>query len=799
MKLKTTIILLGIVAALALFVQFYEKQKPSTDEWKLQAKKVFLEFKPKAVKKLEIKRDDGLVVLERIDSERWAMKKPLELRADTSEVNSILTELEFLTKIGTVEAEGGKAPDLASYGLEKPKVVASFWTSPTDKRTFLVSDKRAGGSEVYIKLDDSNEIYMVTGMLLKKLTKTISELRSKDVLLDIDPNAVDKVELRYASGERIECVKGGERWNVVHPVVDRGDNEKIMQIVYNLNALVIDKDDFITDEPEDLSTFGLDKPQITAILYQKGISQGVMLGHTRDNKVYAKRLEGSSVFFLKEMTIGLFKKTANELRAKKLVASLDPLYVTNCEIKTRDQTVKIKKTEQYDYMITEPVEVLADRDAFKDFLETIKKLEIQNFVDDAPEDLSPYGLHQPAAEITITIKDKEPVKIQVGNKDERGALCYVRRTGEAPVFSVKADKFYGPATKGYLAFRDRLMLEFNRDKAKKVVVERKDRRYVVSRVEGPKEKWEVSEPVKIEADEELINNLIWSLSFLKAEAHEAESPKDLRPYGLDDPRIKATIYYEKDVPLGEKPKEQEEKKEEDLFLAEKGAREPEIISKTLLIGNKVKEGLNVDSFAMIEGGTLVFHMSWTDVRYLEDDFASKVVFRFDSNSVNRLCLNFPEKEILYEKKAEVWEMLKPEKKQVISKEVDSILYSLKNLKADSIDTYKAEDLSKYKLDKPQITITLNDEGGEKVLVMSRPDEGRPYFAKASNSDFIFVVSNTHVQKLLKGKAIVDLKPSQPSVGAYSSPMGGGHGGGYSYPHSGNGHGSSGPPRGGHGY
>lgn len=620
MRLKTTIILLGIIAALALFVQFYEKKKPSTDEWKLQAKKVFLEFEPDRVSKLEIKRDDGLFVLERMDKGRWGIKEPLEQRADSSEVNSILTELEFLTKIGTVESERGKALDLAKYGLEKPKVVASYWTGPAEKHTFSVSEERAGGSEVYVKLEGAKDIYMVSGALLDKLTKTLSDLRSKDVLLDVDPNAVDAVALKYASGEVIECAKSGNDWKVVKPVVDRGDNEKIMQIVYNLNALVIDKGDFITDEPKDLSTFGLDNPQITATVSQKGISQGVLLGHSRDNKVYAKRSEGSSVFFLKETTAGLFKKGSNELRAKKLVAALDPLYVTGCEIKTKDQTIKIEKTEQYDYAIMEPVKVLADRDAFKGFLEAIKQLEVQNFVDDAPKDLSVYGLKEPAADITINIKDKGPVKLQLGNKDERGALCYVKRTGEVPVFSVKAANFFEPATKGYLAFRDRLMLEFNRDKARKVVVDRKDRRFVVSREEGLKEKWELSEPVKVEADEELINNLIWSLSFLKAEAHEAESPKELKPYGLDDPRIKATIFYEKEAPKEKKAEG------EDIFLAEKGATEGgEIVSKTILIGKKVKEGLNVNSFAMIEGDSLVFHMSWTDVRYLEGDLASKVV------------------------------------------------------------------------------------------------------------------------------------------------------------------------------
>ncbi|HHT9134723.1 MAG TPA: DUF4340 domain-containing protein [Candidatus Avalokitesvara rifleensis] len=285
----------------------------------------------------------------------------------------------------------------------------------------------------------------------------------------------------------------------------------------------------------------------------------------------------------------------------------------------------------------------------------------------------------------------------------------------------------------------------------------------------------------IDTDEEMINNIVWSLSFLKAENCEVESPKDLAQYGLDNPRIKATITYEEEVYVEEK-EEAPKGKGEDIFLSEKSDKKAEMISKTVLVGNRVKEGQNVDSYAVIDGGNLVFHMSWTDIRYLEGDLTSKVVAQFDSDTVSRVHLNFPEKETLYEKKAEVWEMLKPEKKEVLSKEIDAVLYSLKNLKAESIAEYKSTDLAKYGLDKPQATITLNDNKGEKVLVMSQPAAEQPYFAKISNSDFIFVLSNADVQKLIKGQAIVDLKPPMPSMGgSYGDPgdYGGGHGtGGY---------------------
>ncbi|MDO8137163.1 MAG: DUF4340 domain-containing protein [Candidatus Brocadiales bacterium] len=795
MRLKTTLVLLGIVLVLGLFVQFYEKKRPSTEEWQEQASKVFLQFDSKRVTGLEIKKEDGVTLLERIGEGRWEMKLPLKLRADDSEVNSILTEFEFLTKGATIGPEKGASVDLASYGLDKPHVEASYWTSPSkaDKRTFFVGSKRVGGNEVYMRVEGGKEVYMVSGALLEKLTKTMNDLRSKDVV-EVDPNAVERLELQYPAGETILCSRTGENWRLEEPVSDQGDSEKIMQVIHNLNALRIDKNDFITDKPEDLSKFGLDNPQVVATVYKGDSSQGLLLGHRRDNKVYAKRKDDAAVFFLKDMTVGLFEKSHNELRDKKL-ARFDPLYVTKFELRARGSVMSIEKTEQYDYMVLKPVQVMADRDAFKGFLEAIKGLEVQNFVADKPTELASYGLDSPQAEIVITIKDvPKPIEIQVGKKDERGYLCYVKRAGEAPVFSVKAEKFYEPATQGYLAFRDRLVIEFNRDKAKRLMLERKDKRFTAEKTSDPKEIWELSEPVKVETDEEIINNIIWSLSFLKADGYVAENPESLAPYGLDAPRIKATIAYEK-----EQPKETEEKGT--LLLTEK---EPVVESKTLLIGNKVKEGENENSYAMMQGGNLVFLLSWTDVRYLESELASKMVMKFDSEGVTRVSLNYPDKEVLYEKKGEIWEMVKPEQKQITSKEVDTILYSLKNLKAEDIAQYTSGNLAEFELDKPSFKIALTTKEGEKVLALGKETEKDRYFLKASDSEFIFLVSKENVEKLKTGRPIVDLKGVPSTMGEHGGatypPMSGGHGGAPHPPMGGGGHGGAPhPPMGGGGH
>ncbi len=755
MRPKTTLILLGIAVILILFIQLYEKKKPSTEEWQLQQAKVFPGFKSDRVSQIEVKKEDGgLFLMKKLEEGRWVLEKPRQVRADATEIKGILGELEFLTKIGTVTPEDGKPIDLASYGLDKPQIEASYWTGPTqaDKYTFYIGARRAGGSEVYMRHEGGKEVYMVKGSLVDKLSRSLSDLRSKDVF-EIDPNAVQKLELRYATGEPIRCFKEGENWRLESPVADKGDNEKVMGVLYNLKGLTVAKEDFITDDEADLGKFGLGNPQIVATVQEGGQTQSLLVGNTRDNKVYAKRQGESAIFFLKDNNVNLLKKSPNELRDKKL-ARFDPLYVSRVELKTKDQNIIIEKTKEYDYLITQPVNVLADRDAFKGFLEVIKDLEIQGFVADKPTNLAPYGLDQPEADITITLKDEpKPIKFQLGKKDERGALCYVKRTGEEPVFSVKAEKLHEPATRGYLAFRDRLMLEFNRDKAKKLVVERDNRRFLLEKKPGQEEKWFLREPLEAEADEELLNNLIWSLSFLKADRHVEEGPKDLKPYGLDNPRIRATITYAKGLPLEGKP-------EGELFVSDK---EPELESQTVLVGKKVKDGENVNSYAMLQGGNLVFELSWTETRYLDAEPASKVVVSLEYPEVTGVSLVYPEKEVVYEKKGEAWEMVRPEQKPVNTREVEALLYNLKNLKADDIAQYSAREPAQYGLDKPLFELTLNTEHGKKFVKMGSHAEKGMHYVKSSDSDFVFLISHEKLEKLMKEKPVRE---------AAKAPMGG---------------------------
>lgn len=216
--------------------------------------------------------------------------------------------------------------------------------------------------------------------------------------------------------------------------------------------------------------YGLDSPRFTVVINEKGVEQSIAFGHSLDNKVYAKRSDEPTIFFLKDTILADLSKKPNDLRDKKVVRfdSIGTYGINKLEIKTPTDVIAIEKSLDLDWKLTKPINIYADQDTVKNFIEKIKTLEIEDFVSDKPTDLSVYGLKDPVFEISVTKEeDKALAKFYIGNKLPDGTKCYVKRVGEDPVYAVPTAEFYDKIENPLLSFRDRLVCDFNRDLAKK--------------------------------------------------------------------------------------------------------------------------------------------------------------------------------------------------------------------------------------------------------------------------------------------------------------------------------------------
>lgn len=764
MKLKTTIILL-IVAAIGIsYVFLYERKQLPHEEWERLQKKVIPDFKSSMIKKIELNNESGKIVMEKTGDDYWYIVEPQKLRADNSEVNSILSEFEFMNKVGSFKKEGDKPFDLKDYGLDVPKTSITMFTNipakadkiqvtgPRDKYTVFVGQKLAAGDNVYIKLDTSEEVVVVPGTLHDKVVKNVLDLRSKWVFT-FDKEAVDSLQIK-TNEFNVVCNRKGSFWRLVEPINDLADLEKIKEIIGKLKNLQIDRADFLPESVE-LAKYGLDNPRYTVTINEKGSSQSVVFGHSLDNKVYVKRTDEPTIFFLKDPVLVDLSKKPNDLRDKKVVRfeAIGTYGINKLEIKTPTDLVAIEKSLDLDWKITKPINIYADQDTVKNFIEKIKVLDIEDFVSDKPADLSTYGLKDPVFEISVTKEeDKELAKFYVGNKLPDGTKCYVKRVGEEPVYTVPTAEFYDKIENVLLTFRDKLASDFNKELAKKLVIEKPDRTFVCDITNKKDEEgqiqWELSKPVQTIADANVINQIIWALSFLKVENYVTKAPKDIKAFGLDEPRIKVSVTYEK---VAEQPSEKADKQKEEKaehLLKEKEPLGKTVETRTLLIGKNVKEGDKVNSYCMMSDSDLVFELSWPKIRNFDAELVPTKILHFERSDVRKLVLGYADRSIQLDKVNNVWK-IKNYEKEPQGREVDYFIRNLDELKGSHIEQYKATNLTQFSLDKPQFIVTASVESGDAVLYVGKKKDAHSYYVKNKDSDYIYVVDSESISKLMK--------------------------------------------------
>ncbi|MBM4054197.1 MAG: DUF4340 domain-containing protein [Planctomycetes bacterium] len=766
MKLKTTIILLIVAIIGITYVFVYEKKQLPHEEWEQLQKKVLPYFKSALVNKLELKNEFGKIVMEKADNDYWFIVEPFRLRANNSEVSSILSDVEFMTKVGSFEKEGDKPFDLKDYGLEGQENYITMYTSvktspdkiqvtgPKNKYTVFIGKKLAAGDNVYIKLDTSDEVVVVAGSFFEKINKSLLDLRSKWVFT-FDKEAVSQLQIKTNDSDII-CEKKGEFWRITEPLQDLADSQKIKDIVAKLKNLEIAREDFLPEGEVNLSKFGLDNPAYTVTVTERGHVQSVIFGYSLDDKVYAKRVDEQTLFLLKDIILAEIKKKPNDLRDRAVVRfdSHGSYGINKLEFKTSSGLISIEKSLDLDWVIRKPIDIYADQDTTKNFIEKIKTLEIADFVSDKPDDLSIYGLKEPVFEVSVTKEEnKELAKFYVGNKLPDGNKCYVKRVGEDPVYTVLTAEFYDRLENSLIAFRDRLVCDFDKNLVKKIVIEKADRTFLCEKTNKTDEEgnaiWELSKPIQTHADTNKLNQIVWSLSFLKAENHVAENPNDLKIFGLDNPRMKIQVTYEKTINQNAGNANRSAQEMQNIAADSKENINKIIETKTLLIGGTAGEGEMVNSYAMFDGSDLVFELSWPKIRDFSAELAPTKVLDFERMNVRKLTLAYPDRNIQIEKTNNFWEIKNYDQKDFQGREVDYYIHSLEKLVGEYIEQYKTTNLTQFSLDVPLLTITIEfDDGKEDALCIGKKKDENSYYAKSKNSEFIYVIDKTAIEKLM---------------------------------------------------
>jgi len=428
---RNAIILVVIVALLAgayVLVRNIKANQPGTSETKQYDK--LTDFISTDIESVTLKNKSGTFVIVKKD-EDWALSEPADIRYDSSVLSSIVINSASIVADKVIEED---AQDLSIYGLDDPAIVTVKSKDGTSV-TLEIGNQTPTGGGYYTKLQGKNKVYMISKYTGDKLLSGKNEIRTKQ-LFDMTTDDIMKFGLNRKGENVFISEKSEDKWNMVTPIKgSMNDSSFIPMLEALVNARATE---FVEENPDDLSVYGLDKPAYELIFSTEATGEvKLQMGFERreDYTIYAKFDGEDEVFAIDTNTFTFLDKPLKE------IVNIFAYIVNIQDVEKIDLTMDGKTTHmELDVYLDEEGNMDSDKDKFyvngidasgkdengKQPFRKFYQALIGVCIDEIDLEGDPAGKQ---ADITIeyTLKDGK-MKVEYIPKDEH--FYYVVRNGE---------------------------------------------------------------------------------------------------------------------------------------------------------------------------------------------------------------------------------------------------------------------------------------------------------------------------------------------------------------------------------
>ncbi|MFH1732816.1 MAG: DUF4340 domain-containing protein [Planctomycetota bacterium] len=645
---------------------------------------------------------------------RWRVVSPVDARADARKVAEMLELLVALRAAGPAAYVDDAPADLARYGLAEPTVTVELSADDgAGKHTIHFGGGREEKDGLVCARSSSRKSVLLVngGVLAKGLREDVEFFRDRRVV-EFALNQVQSVSFVYASGRPTLTVarRIGDpaNWRIDGAVSGRAD-AAVGPLITRLGALGVEPGGFVSEDPGDLAKFGLDRPQITATVTLKGEAPAKVLigGSPKDNPklVYAKSAAEPSIVLVSRSIIDDLTPDPASLLTAVLVEGYDRWAAFELEIKLGEKKIKLVRGERLGWKFVSPEGPAVDYPAPSNFLAEVAALTIKAWPADKPEDYAPFGLDVPRAVLTVRTRqddpggaagmppDERPVKtfvLHFGAATKDGKRCYVRLAEETNVYEVDA-AILDKVLRGALLFREKTVLDFEPHNVKSLRLEGGRADYTAQRAPGGR--WLLSRPLLTAANFANVKKLIDGLDGLGAVELVAEGGLEHPKYGLSRPHRLAGLIIEVEPPGAVK----------------EGAAKPEkvLVSKTLVVGAPAPGKEKGGRYAAIREDKLAFVMAAEDIEKLDTELVTRTVVNILKGNVATVSVVHRDgSAVEVARRGAGWAITshKDVEPDVIA--VEKLVEQAGWVMAEGYVQYNQENLAKYGLAKPLLTVTV---------------------------------------------------------------------------------------------
>ncbi len=228
-------------------------------------------------------------------------------------------------------------------------------------------------------------------------------------LLVINPERVEKVNLRYPSGLDIEVEKDEAHWNLVAPLAYPADDVIVDRLIKAAADLELERR-LTPEETLSLNTYGLDASgtQARVQFTETGGAElpAIIVGDTTPVgfSAFAKLENSDEVVVTPLLFHSGMKKSVFDLRDKKLVP-IDTKNVIALEIEDGDQSLRMERAGDA-WRLRRPIEDSLDAGAIAGILDTFSKIEALEFYDGDEAVRAELGLDTPIMSVRVEVGDR---------------------------------------------------------------------------------------------------------------------------------------------------------------------------------------------------------------------------------------------------------------------------------------------------------------------------------------------------------------------------------------------------------
>jgi hypothetical protein len=498
-------------------------------------------LRPNAVTCVQVIPADALEIRAVHTNSAWLLTKPIAYPAQPAAIEALLDALQKLApadRISAAELRNHRNAD-AEFGFEPPKISLVI-EAGSQRWQLRIGNKTPPGDQVFLRVVGTDGAFVADADWLKFIPHSANDWRDT-ALVNFNGGTPDWIVLTNGT-KVIELHRDATNhlWRMTRPLLARADNSRIIEALQNLQTARLSQ--FISDDPSDLSAFGLQSADLDLWLgCSTNFATAIHFGKSPTNdasQVYAKREGWNAIATTAREPLSPWRSAVNDFRDPYLLELSAP--IAEIEIQGRNNfTLQRQGTNDW-RMVGEKFPV--DAGSVQQFIKILAGLRVADFVKDvvtAP-DLPAYGLATPTCQITLlsAAGDTNAVIAQLLFGATQDKNIFVRRADEDFIYDVALEDFNRLPEAGW-EFRERRIWNFTENDVAQITLNQNGQTRQIVR-NGP-DKWSLAPGSQGIINPPAIEETTHRLGELTAAGWVAQNATNAAAYGFKPDNLQITV------------------------------------------------------------------------------------------------------------------------------------------------------------------------------------------------------------------------------------------------------------------